>query len=215
MNNSRISELKGVYVITDETIYPGRTHIDITRAALAGGCRIIQLRDKSASDAYMIEVGHEIRRLTQDAGAIFIVNDRLEVALECNADGLHVGQSDRPANELRGLLENKILGISAASVDEAKRAKADGADYIGVGPVFGTSTKSDAGVATGTCILPLLKASARLPVVAIGGINASNIAEVAKMGIESASVISAVVGEEDMVYATKRLIEIWNENAGK
>lgn len=199
-------------MITDETLYPGRSHVDITKAALEGGCRVIQLRDKQASDNYLIEVGNEIRQLTRDADAIFIVDDRLEVALACDADGLHVGQSDRPAGELRTILDGKILGVSAATVDEAKRAKQDRADYLGVGPIFSTSTKADAGEAMGLCILPLVKAATRLPIVAIGGINESNIAEVAKTGIEAACVISAVVCAEDMVQAVKRLIEIWNHN---
>lgn len=214
MGRNSVSEIRGLYIITDEIIYPGRTHVDITKAALEGGCRVIQLRDKLATDDYLIEAGMEIRRLTQEAGAIFIVNDRLEVALACDADGLHVGQSDRPAGELRSILGDRILGVSAATVDEAKRAKLDGADYLGVGPVFSTSTKPDAGEATGICLLPLLKASTGLPVTAIGGINESNIAQVARSGAESASVISAVVCADDMVQAVRNLIAIWNENYG-
>lgn len=207
------ARIRGIYVITDESICPGRTHAQITKAALRGGSKVIQLRDKDASDEYMIEAGMAIRRLTADAGALFIVNDRLDVALACDADGLHVGQSDRPAGELRSILGDKILGVSAATVDDAKRAKADGADYIGVGPVFSTATKSDAGDATGTCLLPLLKAVTGLPVVAIGGIGESNVAEVAKSGTESASVISAVVCADDMEAAVRRLVAIWEENS--
>lgn len=210
--NKLMEKLRGVYVITDETICPGRTHIQITEAALEGGAKIIQLRDKLASDEYMIESGKVIRKLTAEAGALFIVNDRLEVALACDADGLHAGQSDRPAGELRQILGDRILGISAATVDDAKRAKVDGADYLGVGPIFSTSTKTDAGDATGVCMLPLLKAATHLPIVAIGGINESNLAEIAKSGVESASVISAVVCADDMVSAVKRLIAIWDEN---
>ena len=212
MNNELIKKIAGVYVITDETIYSGRTHVQIVEAALEGGAKVVQLRDKTASDEYMIEAGKVIRKLTSEAGALFIVNDRLEVALACDADGLHAGQSDRPAKELREAMGDKLLGISAATVDEAKRAKADGADHLGVGPVFSTSTKSDAGDATGVCMLPLLKAATHLPIVAIGGINESNIGEIAKSGIESASVISAVVCADDMVLAVKRLIAIWDEN---
>ncbi|MHB1001734.1 MAG: thiamine phosphate synthase [Armatimonadota bacterium] len=214
MESSKYKNLiKGVYVITDETLVPGRTHVQIAKAAIAGGAPIIQLRDKDASDEYMIEAGKEIQRMATEAGALFIVNDRLDVALACDADGLHVGQSDRPAGELRRILGDKILGVSAATVDDAKRAKADGADYLGVGPVFATSTKSDAGDATGICLLPLLKAVTGLPIVAIGGINESNIGEVARSGVESASVISAVVCADDMEAATRHLVEIWEENS--
>jgi thiamine-phosphate diphosphorylase len=191
---------------------PGRSHVDITRAALEGGVRIIQFRDKNSTDERMIEVGREIRKLTKQFGAIFIVNDRLEVALQCDADGLHVGQGDQPAGELRRILGDRILGVSVATVDEAIIARNDGADYLGVGPVFATSTKADAGAVTGLDMLRLTREASGLPVVAIGGINERNVADIAKSGADSASVISAIVCADDMVQAARNLIEIWKSS---
>ena len=205
--------IRGIYVITDEELFPGRTHLEIAKAALEGGASVIQLRDKNAPDEHLIEIGREIRRLTSEAGALFIVNDRLEIALACDADGLHVGQGDRPACVLRPLLPSKILGVSVATPEEAVRAESDGADYLGVGPVFATSSKSDAGAPIGLVHIPSIKAgSGGLPIVAIGGISEGNIGEVARSGADSASVISAVVCAEDMVEATRRLVHIWNTN---
>jgi len=205
--------IQGIYIITDEVIVPGRTHVDIARAAVEGGASVIQLRDKNASDEYMIEAGKAIRQLTRDAGVLFIVNDRLEVALACDADGLHVGSSDRPAAEIRHLLKGKILGVSAATLEEASRAGRDGADYIGVGPIFDTTTKLDAGDGIGLEMIEILRAeSGGLPVVAIGGINASNLADVARAGADSASLISAVVCAPDMKKATSDLVALWKSS---
>jgi len=205
--------IRGVYVITDEELIPGRTHVDIARAALAGGASAIQLRDKHASDEHLIRIGLEIRKLASAAEALFIVNDRIEVALACRADGLHVGRCDRPASEVRRLLPDKILGVSVATPEEAARARADGAGYLGVGPIFATSTKADAGEPVGTRRIAIMRsASSGLPIVAIGGINGSNIAQVARAGADAAAVISAVVCADDMVEATRRLIRIWEES---
>lgn len=202
--------IEGIYIITDEEIRPGRKHAEIARAALEGGSTVIQLRDKRASDEYLIEAGREIRRLTSEAGALFIVNDRLEVALVCNADGLHVGQGDRPASEIRALLRGKVLGVSILNPDQAAKARDDGADYLGVGPIFPTATKSDADPPTGLAMIEETKiASGGLPIVAIGGINEGNLAEVRRAGADSAAVISAIVCAPDMVEATRRLVCKW------
>lgn len=202
--------VKGIYVITDEELAPGRSHVDVARAALQGGASVIQLRDKRASDEYMIRAGLEIRELTSEAGALFIVNDRLEVALACDADGLHVGQEDRPAREVRASLRGKLLGVSVATVEQAARAREDGADHLGVGPIYATATKSDAGAATGIEMIRLTKAaSGGLPVVAIGGINEKTIGEIAKAGADAAAIISAIVCAPDMAEATRRLVRIW------
>lgn len=203
--------IRGVYVITDETLVPGRTHVEIAEAALRGGASVIQLRDKHAPDEYLIRTGREIRSLTSEVGALFIVNDRVEVALACDADGIHVGQSDCRASEIRERFVGRIVGVSVSTPEEAARARADGADYLGVGPIFATSTKPDAAPATGLEMIGKAReASAGLPVVAIGGINDRNIADVARAGADSAAVISAVVCAEDMTVATRRLVDEWN-----
>jgi thiamine-phosphate diphosphorylase len=207
-----LAMISGIYVITDEQLIPGRTHAQIAKAALDGGAAVIQLRDKCASDEYLIEAGGEIRRLTSEAGALFIVNDRLEVALACDADGLHVGQSDRPAGELRSLLKGKLLGVSVLNSEQAAKARADGADHLGVGPIFATATKPDADPPTGLDMIQKTKAaSGGLPIIAIGGINEGNLAEVRRAGADSAAVISAIVCAEDMVFATRRLADRWSE----
>ena len=205
-----LAMISGIYVITDEQLVPGRTHAQIAKAALEGGATVIQLRDKHASDEYVIEAGREIRRLTSKVGALFIVNDRLEVALACDADGLHVGQSDRPASELRFLLKAKLLGVSVLNSEQAAKARADGADHLGVGPIFATTTKADADPPTGLDMIQKTKAaSGGLPIVAIGGINEGNLAEVRRAGADSAAIISAIVCAEDMVLATRRMVRCW------
>ena len=207
-----LAMISGIYVITDEQLVPGRTHAQIAKAALEGGAAVIQLRDKHASDEYLIEAGREIRRLTREAGALFIVNDRLEVALACDADGLHVGQSDRPASELRPLLKGKLLGVSVLNSEQAAKARADGADHLGVGPIFATATKADADPPIGLDMIEKTKlGSGGLPIVAIGGINEGNLAEVRRAGADSAAVISAIVCAEDMAAATRRLADRWSE----
>jgi thiamine-phosphate pyrophosphorylase len=198
--------IKGVYVVTDEQLAPGRTHEDIARAALAGGASVIQLRDKMADDRRLIEAGMKIARMASEAGALFIVNDRVEVALACHADGIHIGQEDRPVSEVRRLMPQSILGVSAATPEEAVRAEREGADCLGIGPIFSTSTKPDAGDAVGLERIAEIRAVCGLPIVAIGGISLSNIREVARAGADSAAVISAIVCAEDMTAATAALV---------
>jgi thiamine-phosphate pyrophosphorylase len=203
--------IKGIYVITDPDLYPGRGHLEITRAALAGGASIIQLRDKTASDEELLPVAVEMQRLCSEAGALFIVNDRVDVALQMGADGIHVGQSDGPAGDLRRLFAGRILGVSTGTEEEAKAAALAGADYVGVGPVYDTSTKKDAGPALCREEMQRIKSAAGgVPVVAIGGISEENLSEVATLGVESAAVISAVVLAPDMEEATRSLVQIWN-----
>ena len=145
-----MGRISGLYVITDEDLCPGRTHIEIARAALAGGARIIQIRDKRASDRKFYDDALRLRGLTEEAGALFFVNDRVDIAAAVGADGINVGQSDIPVEVVRGLLGNDaIIGVSADCLEQAIRAQDDGADYIGFGPVFPTGTKLDAGPISG------------------------------------------------------------------
>lgn len=199
-------QIAGIYVITDEQLTPGRTHLEIARAAISGGARIIQLRDKTADDSRLIEVGSEIVRFTTRAGALFIVNDRVEVAIACGADGVHIGQEDQPIQEVRKLFPRGIIGVSVSTIEEALAAEEAGADYIGVGSIFSTSTKSDAGPPIGIEGLAAIRKVCKIPIVAIGGISLENIREIARAGADSAAVISAVVCAEDMKAATAALI---------
>jgi thiamine-phosphate pyrophosphorylase len=196
-----------VYVITDELISPGRSHVEIARAAIAGGADVIQLRDKSASSRKLFEDAMEIRHLTWKAKIPFIMNDRLDIALACNADGLHVGQSDLPALVARQLLgEDKILGVSAETVAEALQAEKDGANYLGVGPIFDArATKPDASQPIGLVLLAEIHRQISLPIIAIGGITAANAVETLSAGANGIAVISAVITAPDIQNATRRL----------
>lgn len=199
--------LNGLYVITDEELCPGRTHVGIARAAIAGGARIVQIRDKKASDRDFYEAAMAIRMLTADAGALFLVNDRVHIAAAVQADGVNVGQTDIPVSAARGILGPKaVIGLSCDSVEQATEAEKLGADYVGFGPVFPTYTKHDAGPVSGIDTLRQVCESISLPVIAIGGIGASNIALVAEAGATGAAVISAIVCANDMAQATQDLI---------
>jgi len=199
-----------LYVITDEVLSRGRLHVEIAEAAIAGGADVIQLRDKTASTLKLYEAALEIRRLTMNRGVPLIVNDRLDIALAVGADGLHVGQDDLPAPIARRLLgSNKILGVSARSLEEALQAEKDGADYLGVGPVFeARSTKSDAGEPLGLKLIKSVREHCNKPVVAIGGITHSNAFDVIQAGAHCVSVISAVVSAEDITKAARTLKQI-------
>jgi thiamine-phosphate pyrophosphorylase len=199
--------VKGLYVITAEIAHMGRSHIDIARAAISGGAQAIQLREKSASDD-IFRIAQEMRELTRQAGVKFIVNDRVDVALAAEADGVHIGQQDMGILEARRMLgSNKIVGISATCVDEAVKAEVQGADYVGVGPIFPTPSKSDAVEPIGCGVLEDIRKRVRIPLVAIGGINAENVEKVLLAGADSIAVISAVSLAEDMVSAARELAQ--------
>jgi thiamine-phosphate pyrophosphorylase len=195
-----------LYVITDSALPPGRPHVEIARAALAGGADAVQLRDKGAAAQNLCTAASEIQPLARKFGAVFIVNDRVDVALVAGADGAHVGQQDLPAREARRILPRPgILGVSCGTPQEARKAARDGADYIGVGPVFATGTKPDAGDAIGLERLAAIVAAAGVPVVAIGGIDHENVAAVIRTGVAGAAVVAAVVGAADMAAAARAL----------
>jgi thiamine-phosphate pyrophosphorylase len=195
-----------LYVITDPRLSRGKSHLEVMRAAIEGGATAIQLRDKEASTRELIEVGQALRELTRERGVAFIVNDRVDVALAVDADGVHVGQDDMPAMLARKLVgPDKIVGVSASTVEEALQAEADGADYVSASPVFSTPTKTDTPPPTGLEGLRAFVETLRVPVVAIGGINEGNVEEVIKAGAAGVAVISAVVAAPDIAEAAKRL----------
>ena len=199
-----------LHVITDAEASRGRTHLQVAEAAIAGGADVLQLRDKNASTGRLYREALQLRRITRDAKVPFIVNDRLDIALAVDADGLHVGQSDLPASVARKLLgPGKILGVSAETVEEAVQAEKDGADYLGVGPVFeARGTKPDAGEPVGVDRIARIRRHCRLPIVAIGGINADNARQVREAGADGAAVISAIVSADDISLAARRLKRI-------
>jgi len=199
-----------LHVLTDRKTSRGRTHYQVAEAAIAGGADVLQLRDKEASSGLLYREALQLRKLTRDAQIPFIVNDRLDIALAVDADGVHVGQSDLPASVVRRIMgPGKILGVSVVTVEEAIQAEKDGADYLGVGPVFeARGTKPDTGEPLGVDCIVRIRPHCRLPIVAIGGITAENAGKVREAGADAAAVISAIVSAEDISRATRRLKRI-------
>jgi thiamine-phosphate pyrophosphorylase len=205
-----------LYVITDEGLSKGLKHAEIARMAVEGGADVIQLRDKRMDGKALIQCALDIRELTKKAGVLFIVNDRLDVALTARADGVHLGQDDIPARLARPLCPpGFIIGVSAGTPEEAARAEQDGADYVGLGPICPTGSKNDAGPACGLAIIRDVKNSISIPVVAIGGIGPSNVKEVIRAGADGIAVISAVVSQDDITGAARRLKYIIEETKNR
>lgn len=194
-----------VYVITHAG-FRGRSHEDVARAAVAGGATALQLRDKESPGRALVATARRLVALANPAGVPVVVNDRVDVALAAGADGVHVGEDDLPVADARRLLgPERIVGASAGTVEAARRAEQEGADYLGVGPVFPTATKTDAGEAIGLDGLRKIVAAVRVPVVGIGGITVENAGQVVLAGAAGVAVVSAVAGADDMVEATRRL----------
>ncbi len=194
-----------LYAVTDRAWLNGRTLVHDVEEALKGGATMLQLREKDLDyDAFLAEA-HEIKELCKQHRVPFIVNDNVDIALACDADGAHVGQSDMEALKVRERLgPNKIIGVSAQTVEQAILAEKSGADYIGVGAVFTTSTKKDADFVPYD-ELKAICAAVSIPVVAIGGIYADNIDSLAGSGIDGVAVVSAIFAEKDIKAATERL----------
>ena len=195
-----------LYIITDARLSRGRSHLEIVRAAIQGGATVVQYREKEATTRRMVEEARELRELCRKLGVPFIVNDRVDVALAVDADGVHVGQDDMPAPLARKLIgPEKILGVSVSTVAEAIQAQRDGADYISASPVFSTPTKLDAPQPTGVEGLRAIAEAVDRPVVAIGGIKAHNAAQLIRAGAAGVAVISAIVAADDVEAAARAL----------
>lgn len=195
------------YVITDARLSRGRSYEEIVRAAVAGGADAIQFREKHATSAELKSTAATLRAICQEAGRAFVVNDRIDLAVAVVADALHVGQDDLPAVDARHRLAPAMrLGVSATSLEEALRAVDDGADHLGVGPIFDArTTKSDAAEPMGLDGLRRVREAVDLPLIAIGGIDHGNAADVIAAGADGCAVISCVVGADDVTDATRRL----------
>ncbi len=206
-HTSFLTQRLKLHVLTDRDWSRGRDMVTVARAALEGGATVIQLRDKTASTRQLVEEGLALRQLTSQYGALFIVNDRIDVALAVDADGAHVGQDDMPGELARRLLgPDRVLGISASTLEEARAGIAAGADYLGVGPIFPTLGKSDAGAPTGTQLLRDVSERYATPLVAIGGITVENAGLVIAAGASGVAVITAIVNAEDITAATKNML---------
>ncbi len=195
-----------LYLVTDAGLSRGRPAERIVEAALRGGVTMVQYREKAAGTRRMIDEARVLRELCRSAGVPFIVNDRVDVALAVDADGVHVGQDDMPAAVARRLIgRGRILGVSAVRAEEARRAESDGADYIGASPVFSTPTKTDAPPAMGVEGLRVLASAVRIPVVGIGGMTAGNAAAMIAAGAAGVAVVSAIVAAEDVEAAARSI----------
>jgi thiamine-phosphate pyrophosphorylase len=196
-----------LYVVVDTSASRGRSHLEVAREVMAGGADVLQLRDKNASGRRLYEIARELRSVTRRAAVPFIVDDRLDVALAVEADGVHLGQEDLPATAARAILgRGRIVGVSVASVDEALRAEQAGADYVGLGPIFeARGTKPDTTAPLGLDVIAAVKAHCSIPVIAIGGVRPENPGSVVEVGADAIAVISAVLGAPDMRAATRTL----------
>ena len=207
-----MKELK-LYLVTDSDILEGRDFYNCIEEALKGGVTILQLREKDASGKEFLERAIKLRELTKKYNVKFIINDRVDIAMLCNADGVHVGQSDIPANKVRELIgEDKIVGVSARTVEEAIKAKENGADYIGVGAMFTTTTKLDA-KAVSIEELKEIKKVVDLPIVTIGGLSLNNIDKLKVCNVDGYAVVSAILGAPNIKLECEKWIEkIQNNN---
>ena len=198
-----------LYAILDAGLAKGRPLTTILRDFLKGGAKLLQLRAKELTSAEFFNVAKEASRLAHEAGAIFIVNDRLDIALACNADGVHLGQEDLPLSVARKILgKEKLIGVSTHDLSQAQEAERDGADYIGFGPIFGTATKDTGYSPRGLEMLREIRKAVKIPVVAIGGITEKNVAEVWKAGADSAAIISDLMGADDAAEKVRRILAL-------
>lgn len=194
--------------ITDVSRRPGLTHAAAAAAALEGGAPCVQLRAKGLPGGALLDEARAIRAAATAAGALFLVNDRLDVALAADADGVHLGQEDLPAARARRLLPpGRLLGVSTHTLAQARRAVAEGADYIGVGPVFATATKETGYAPLGLEGLAAIAAAVPVPVVAIGGIGLAEAPRALRAGAMAVAVISALMAAPDIAAATRALLE--------
>ena len=197
-----------LYVILDAGAARGRDLATVLDAVLAGGCRVVQLRDKTHAPGPLLALAEPLRRRCREAGATFIVNDRADLALALEADGLHVGQDDLPAAVARRLLPpGMILGVSTHDEAQARQALREGADYVAVGSIFPTGTKTGFQL-VGTRLVRAVRPEIPVPLVAIGGITEANAAEVIEAGADAVAVISAVCGAADPEAATRGFLRV-------
>jgi thiamine-phosphate pyrophosphorylase len=195
-----------LYLCTDRVLSLGRPITESVEAAITGGVTMVQIREKDASTRDFYDVARAVQAITRRHGIPLVINDRLDIALAIGAEGLHLGQSDLPLREARRIAgQDLFIGVSAQTVEEALRAQDEGADYLGVGAVFPTGSKADAGDAIGPEGLAAVCGAVRIPVVGIGGINAQNAAAVMQSGAAGVAVISAILSQPDISAAARSL----------
>lgn len=195
-----------LYAITDRTWLNGRSLEDVVEQSLMGGVDMVQLREKNLDFNSFLESAIKIKKLTEKYGVPLIINDSIEVCRQSNADGVHIGQGDTPLSKAREVLgKDKIVGVTAKTIQQALEAQLNGADYLGVGAMFGSTTKKDAIPLTFEQLADIRK-SVTIPIVAIGGINANNINRFANTNVDGIAVVSAIYGQNDIKLATENLL---------
>lgn len=194
-----------LYFITDRKLTK-KTITDDVRAAIKAGVKVIQYRDKEVSTKLMLEEAKKIKKECDNNNILFLINDRADICLAVDADGIHLGQDDIPYGIARKLLPNKIIGLTVHNIQEAIEAEKLGADYIGISPIFETKTKLDAGPATGIELIKQIKEKIKIPFVAIGGINQENLDCVLKAGAKSIAIISALITKDNVEEEAKKII---------
>jgi thiamine-phosphate pyrophosphorylase len=208
MRQDKTQKINGLYVIIDTRILPEHSLMEAARQVIKGGVKVIQLRDKTLDKRKLLSVAMELQALCRQKDVLFIINDYLDIALASEADGLHIGQEDLPVAAARRLLPiDKILGVSASTVEQARAAEAEGADYIAVGGIYPTASKDNVEL-VGVERIRQIKQAVKKPLVAIGGISESNTREVIAAGADSVCVISAVLKAPDITRAAQNIIKI-------
>lgn len=201
-----------LYLVTDRKILKRMDLFKAVEDSIKGGVTLVQLREKDISSLDFYNIALKMKKLVDFYDIPLIINDRLDIAQAVDADGLHIGQQDLPIQVARKILGPcKILGYSVSDVKEAVYGEKNGADYLGAGAVFATGSKKDAGEPIGLENLKMIKQSVSIPVVGIGGIGASNIKEVKETGVDGVSLISAILGSQDIEGATRELIDLWGK----
>ena len=207
INKDELKNALKLYLVTDSEILKGRDFYKCIEDAIKAGVTMVQLREKNADGKEFLEKAIKLRQITKKYNVTFVINDRVDIAMIADADGVHVGQSDIDAMSIRKLIgEDKIIGVSARNVEEAKIAKENGADYLGIGAMFSTSTKDDAKEVTYETLKEICEAVS-IPVVAIGGITHDNIKELTGSKIDGIAVISAIYGANNIKNAASGLKE--------
>ena len=194
-----------LYLVTDRSVMSAKSLEQAVEQAIQGGCTVVQLREKYASSREFFETAQRVKQITDSYHIPLIINDRTDICLAVNAAGIHIGQQDLPAKIVRSMVgPDKIIGVSAATLSEAIQAEQDGADYLGVGAMFATSTKTNTRPVT-IERLTQIKQAVQIPVVAIGGIQSSNAATLTKTGIDGIAVVSAILAQENITHAAEQL----------
>ncbi len=200
-----------LYVVTDDTLSNGLSHVEVARRSYEGGADIVQLRVKD-DDPEFLTWAKEISAISKGYGGCFIVNDDVEIALESGADGVHVGQSDESVSSIRKRVPSDfIIGVSVGNVDEAVEAEKGGATYVALSPIFDTTSKDDAGHGHGLAMMRAISDAVSIPAIAIGGINKDNAQSIVMNGAEGIAVISAVVSQPDIPKAARELRKLVSE----